>query len=81
MATESPKAGRVALLAVAGGAFAVLAGATPWPYQNVRCPINGLNLAPAPPLAVTTRGLDSSSTGDACHGTRQPPPRVKYSNP
>ena len=36
MAIGSPKRARIALLAAAAGAIAVLAGATPWPYQYVR---------------------------------------------
>jgi hypothetical protein len=44
--------------------------------------VTGLQVAPEPPLELTERAKRAaSSTGDACHPKRQPPPRVRYSNP
>jgi hypothetical protein len=44
-------------------------------------PTTGLQFAPEVPIDPATRARMASSTGDACHGVRRPPPRVRYSNP
>jgi hypothetical protein len=50
-------------------------------YRLEVSPINGIQLAPEPPFKPGPRAGAASSTGDACHLTRRPPPRAKYSNP
>jgi hypothetical protein len=50
-------------------------------YRLEMAPVAGFQVAPEPPLALTERARMASSTGDACHPKRQPPPRVSHSNP
>jgi hypothetical protein len=50
-------------------------------YRLEVAPASGFQVAPEPPLALTQRAKMASSTGDACHPKRQPPPRVSHSNP
>jgi hypothetical protein len=50
-------------------------------YRLEVAPTAGFQVAPEAPLAPNARTMLASSTGDGCHPQRQPPPRVKYSNP
>ena len=51
------------------------------PYRLEVSPTTGLQVMPDAPLAAGPRTKGASSTGDGCHPARQPPPRVKHSNP
>jgi hypothetical protein len=50
-------------------------------YRLEVSPTTGFQVAPEPPLKITERASRASSAGQACHPDRQPPPRVRYSNP
>jgi hypothetical protein len=57
------------------------ATAMPGKYRLEMRPVAGFQIVPDAPLEITQRGKMTSSAGDACHPKRQPPPRVRYSNP
>ena len=51
-------------------------------YRLEVSPTTGLQIAPEIPIDPAMRmRLAASSQGDGCHAKRQPPPRVRYSNP
>jgi hypothetical protein len=50
-------------------------------YRLEIAPASGLQIAPAVPVDPAMRARAASSTGDACHPARRPPPRARYSNP
>ena len=60
----------------------VQAGQGSGTYRFEVTPTTGFQVAPERPIPADLRTTAAaSSTGDACHPQRQPPPRVSYSNP